>query len=744
MARCDLHVHSVYSTDSGNYALRRARLGESYTAPERVYRVCKARGMDLVTISDHNTLEGALRIAHLPAAFLSVEVTTRFPGEEIPLHVLVWDLTEQDHRDLQPYRSSVFELVAFLRERGLAHGLAHPLYRMGNRLTVAHMEQLLVLFGIWEGRNGARSRESNELACRLAASLTPETVARLADRHGLEPPAHVGRVALTGGSDDHGALDVATTWTETPAASAEEFFSEIAAGRGGPGGAHGSTTKLAHALTALLVNAYRAGGGELPDMLAARVERLFDSDGKNADERHAEISGAMGDLARVLGERARAGGVGLSSLPGIGGRLGAVAFAAALQAPYLATAHHHADSRQSLRAIEHGFFGGDVEEPHPRALVFTDTFAEMNGVAGTMRQLAAASAAGGFAGTVVTAGDRAPSGAVALRADWVASLPGYETLELAFPVPTDVLACVEQERPDVVHVATPGPVGLCGLAVARLLGIPVVGSYHTELGPYALHLTRDLLVAQATEGYVDWFYRQCTTVLAPTASVAATLRARGYRDVGIWGRGVDHELFHPRRRDELLRTQLLVGADALLLSVGRISHEKRLDSLLQAYAALTRALPSVRLLIVGDGPARRELERTAPAGVAFYGEARNEELARLYAAADLFCFASTTDTFGQVLLEAAASGLPVVAAGAGGALDLVGDRETGLLVPPDDAGAFAAALLELLQSPATRAVYGAAARSAAIDLGWNAAIAQLVACYRRTSGAAEQRLPVAA
>src|SRR5262249_21970678 len=207
--RCDLHVHSIHSTDSGNYALRRARLGESYTDPMRVYRVCKARGMELVTISDHNTVEGALRIAHLPDAFMSVEVTTHFPGEEIPLHVLVWNLTEEDHRDLQPYRPSVFELVAFLRERGLVHGLAHPLHRMGSPITVAHIEQLLVLFEIWEGRNGARSRESNELACRLARSLTPELAIRFAERHGLEP-VNGGHIALTGGSDDHGALDIAT------------------------------------------------------------------------------------------------------------------------------------------------------------------------------------------------------------------------------------------------------------------------------------------------------------------------------------------------------------------------------------------------------------------------------------------------------------------------------------------------------------------------------------------------------
>jgi glycosyltransferase involved in cell wall biosynthesis len=743
MTRCDLHVHSRYSTDSGNFALRRARLGESYTEPERIHRVCKARGMDLVTISDHNTLEGALRIAHLPDAFVSVEVTTQFPGEQVPLHVLVWNLTEEDHRDLTPYRPSVFELVAFLRERGLAHALAHPLYRMGDPLTPAHVEQLLLLFGVWEGRNGARSRESNELACRIAASVTPQLLARLAERHGCEP-VHEGRIALTGGSDDHGALDIATTWTEASAPGVREFLFEVGAGLCGPQGDHGSTTKLAHALTALLAGAYRSGGGQLPELLAARVERLLDADAEDAAARHAELSAAMSQLARLLGERARSGGIELSALPGIGRRLGAFAFAAALQTPYLATAHHHADAGRSLRAIERGFFGAEVEEREPRALVFTDTFSEVNGVAGTMRRLAAASAAGRFGGTVVVAGDHAPAGALALRADWIASLPGYESLALAFPMPTDVLDCVERERPDVVHVATPGPVGLCGLAVARLLGIPVVGSYHTELGPYALHLTRDLLVAQALESYVDWFYRQCARVLAPTAGVAAALRARGYPEVGIWGRGVDHELFHPRHRDGLLRAQLLDGADALLVSVGRVSHEKRLDHLLQAYARLTRALPSVRLVVVGDGPARSDLERTAPAGVTFYGQARDEELARLYAAADVFCFTSTTDTFGQVLLEAAASGLPVVAAAAGGALDLVSDGQTGRLVPPDDVGGFAAALLELLEAPAARARCGAAARRAALARSWDAAIAELSACYRGVCDGVAASVPVAA
>src|SRR5262249_51593901 len=162
----------------------------------------------------------------------------------------------------------------------------------------------------------------------------------------------------------------------------------------------------------------------------------------------------------------------------------------------------------------------------------------------------------------------------------------------------------EREQPDVVHVATPGPVGVCGLLAARIVGVPVVGSYHTELGPYALHLTHDLLVAQAMDMWVDWFYRQCQVVLAPTHAVAEALRSRRYGNVAVWGRGVDADRFAPRRRNPVLRDHLLHGGRVLLLSVGRLSEEKRVDVLLDAFAALRAQTQEARLVVVGDGPAR--------------------------------------------------------------------------------------------------------------------------------------------
>ncbi len=250
------------------------------------------------------------------------------------------------------------------------------------------------------------------------------------------------------------------------------------------------------------------------------------------------------------------------------------------------------------------------ETAEPKALVFTDTFTETNGVAGTMRRLAA-EAEGGAAGlTVVTAGEGGDHpGVITLAPDWSVPLPTYERLGLRFPALTDVLDRVERERPDVIQVATPGPVGAAGLIAAKLLGVPAIGSYHTELGPYAFHLTNDLIVAEVMDAYVDWFYRRCEVVLAPTRAIADSLVERGFDRVWVWGRGVDAERFSPLLRSEDLRRELLDGGDFLALSVGRISPEKRVDVLIAAYDRLRADVPGARLVVVGDGPARLELER---------------------------------------------------------------------------------------------------------------------------------------
>src|SRR5262245_3934126 len=609
--RCDLHVHSVYSTDSGNFALRKARLGESYTSPDRVYETCLRRGMTLVTITDHNTIEGALRIAERPNTFISEEVTTRFPEDDVPLHVLVWNLTEDDHRDLQAHRHSVYELVDFLDDRSLPHALAHPLYRMGPPLTRAHVEKLLLLFGAWEVRNGGRPACSNVVAAALRDAPSLAELDTLSERHGIEIRRN-GAIGVCAGSDDHGALDIATTWTEARGSTPSEFLDAVCGGGASIHGEHGSSVKLAHAVGALLINSYRASGRAIPEPIGAEITTFLEAPPDGPD-RHARIVEASSSVARRLAAGARHGALDLDQLPSIGRRLGALLLAGSIEAPFVAAARHQAQTRLDVQRLEADFFGARTPSGKPQGLGFTDTFDGTNGVAGTMRKLAEAGAeTTGL--TVVTCrvtGDE--PGVVTFAPDWSAPLPAYETLDLRVPSFTEVLAYVERELPDVVHVATPGPVGLCGLAAAKVLAIPTVGSYHTELGPYALRLTEDVLVSEALDRFVEWFYRQCSLVLGPTRAVASALEQKGLGGrTAVGGRGVDAVRFDPARRNEELRRRLLGDADILALYVGRLSHEKRVDVLLEA-AGLTRADSArARFVVAGDGPARATLEGKAP------------------------------------------------------------------------------------------------------------------------------------
>ncbi|MBJ7366767.1 MAG: glycosyl transferase, partial [Thermoleophilia bacterium] len=195
------------------------------------------------------------KIAHHRDAFVSVEATTWFPEDGTPLHVLCWDIDEDDFADIDRARASVHDLVAVLRARRITHALAHPLQRIGPRLTADHIERCLLLFPIWEGRNGARSRTGNETAVRIAQAATPEYLAKLSAKHDL-PAAGSGSPALTAGSDDHGLIDAAATWTETPDAdSVSTLLAHVRMGRATLGGAHGSTAALSHAMVGLAIKA---------------------------------------------------------------------------------------------------------------------------------------------------------------------------------------------------------------------------------------------------------------------------------------------------------------------------------------------------------------------------------------------------------------------------------------------------------------------------------------------------------
>src|SRR4029079_13443229 len=185
--------------------------------------------MDFVTITDHDSIDGCLEIANRPRTFISEQVTTYFPNDACKLHILVWGISEQQHRDIVGLRENIFDLQRYLQRGQIAHAVAHPLYSVNGKLEATHLEQLILLFKHFEGINGLRDALLSDLSQTLFNQLTPEKIDVFANRHGVAPThADAWTKTLVGGSYDHGGSLVASAYTETPSArSAEQFLKSI-------------------------------------------------------------------------------------------------------------------------------------------------------------------------------------------------------------------------------------------------------------------------------------------------------------------------------------------------------------------------------------------------------------------------------------------------------------------------------------------------------------------------------------
>ncbi len=342
---------------------------------------------------------------------------------------------------------------------------------------------------------------------------------------------------------------------------------------------------------------------------------------------------------------------------------------------------------------------------------------------------------------IVLAPEGAPSryaGAPVFGAPGV-PLPIYPELRILLP-PPKFRHVLERFRPDVVHVADPMILGAAAIFWAQRLGIPLVSSYHTNLASYLPYFHLGAL-AEPTWVYRRFLHQQCRVTLCPSPSTALHLERKGFSQVHVWPRGVNGALFNPRQRSDAWRGWVASNPAAkIILYVGRLSYEKNLEALLAAFKALEDVEPEAHLALVGDGPARPDLERALSGHRAlFTGYLRGEALAEAYASADLFAFPSTTETFGQAVLEAMASGLPVVAFDAEGVRDLVRPHETGLLVPEGDIAAFTEALRGLLAQPERQALMRARARSAAEQRTWDSVMNDLLHTYERVSGQGQRQ-----
>lgn len=310
-------------------------------------------------------------------------------------------------------------------------------------------------------------------------------------------------------------------------------------------------------------------------------------------------------------------------------------------------------------------------------------------------------------------------------------MPGRPEYQISLPFGPDVYEEVRRFRPDLVHVATPDFPGLQMILWAKQHGLPVASSYHTHFASYMdyYRLGWTIPFVWAVQ---RWVYGSADAVYVPSESMAEYLKGYGIdRNIRIWARGVDLDLFQPAKRDLAWRRSIGVGDDDVLVSfVSRLVWEKDLDSVIKTFRNLHAADRRIKTLIVGEGPELNPTRNALP-HTHFAGYLKGEELARAYAASDVFLFPSTTETFGNVTLEALASGVPSVVANATGNRSLVQDEWNGCLVTPRDVPEFTRVILDLANDPAKRARMAANARGFASGFTWDAINQGLLDDYHR-------------
>ncbi|MEM9750736.1 MAG: glycosyltransferase family 1 protein [Pseudomonadota bacterium] len=313
-----------------------------------------------------------------------------------------------------------------------------------------------------------------------------------------------------------------------------------------------------------------------------------------------------------------------------------------------------------------------------------------------------------------------------------APIPFRSEYRIAFGLPKRIRSQIVDFKPNLIHLSAPDLLGRAALRLSARLGVPAVASFHTRFDTYLRYYGLSML-EPAARGLMRSFYSNCEHVYAPSESVAQTLREQGWgRDVRLWSRGVDHTQFQPERRDMAWRRSMgIADTEVAVAFVGRLVLEKGLECFGRVVDTLRARGVAFRPLIVGDGPERQWMEERMPesAGAVFTGFLEGEDLARAYASADVFFNPSKTETFGNVTLEAMASGLPTVCANATGSRSIVVDGETGYLVETSQANGYADALQRLLQDADLRAAMSASALVRSRDFGWDVVMLGLLAQY---------------
>ncbi len=306
----------------------------------------------------------------------------------------------------------------------------------------------------------------------------------------------------------------------------------------------------------------------------------------------------------------------------------------------------------------------------------------------------------------------------------------YPECRLSVPLYPGMCNVVDEFEPDIVHLVTPLGIGLMGMRYARERGLPIASSFTTKFDAYLKYYRFEYL-EDLVWGFFKWFHNYCDINLCPSRETVNYLRRKGIHNLGVWSRGVDTQTYSPEHRDESLRSKYKADKYRLFLYVGRIAVEKDLDILIESIKRINLAFPQkTRFLIVGDGPYKEEMKNLSPPNVIYTGYLKGKNLAAMYASCDAFVFPSSTETFGNVVLEAMASGLPAITVNAGGVCESVQHGYNGLMSEARDVSSFTKSIAALLQNPDLVTELSYNARTYALERSWESVFDKLIEDFR--------------
>ncbi len=774
---CDLHVHSKYSMESGRWALRSLKAPESFTPPELIYELARKRGMDFVTITDINTIEGALSISHLPGTFISEEIRTYLPGTRTSVHILAFNITQQQHDEIIILRDSFLSLLDYFDDEGIIHSLAHPFYSPDTDLTSDEFAVIVKRIGLIESLNGTRSRLENESVLPVVRSIKGD-------------PDFTG---FTAGSDDHCGRFMGLTYTEVAdAENLEDYLNQIKQGKGILRGEHGNAIRSAYSVYSIAYSFYRdrLTAKKIPAIATMAADRFFrpsissveptlwhkadflfhqfikkarksgepgfetifadqlieigkdlnlrsgspELEAEGIDERTFEILNRLSNklfqhYSSVLVKRIMDGRL-LDALEAITALIPVIL----LNIPYPMAYLSRKKGKEAVERIASEVSPeilGSLKNIDKRVW-FTDTIDDLNGVSRTIQKCSRLAMDSGRDMAVIASQSRPLS-----FPGWVVNfppirefpVPDYHSKLLSIPPFLEVLRFVEDEGFGMMYISTPGPVGFAALGISRILGIPAAGIYHTDYPRHVNHIAQDGKMGEWAGTAAAWFYSNVDIVLVPSRYYMDDLEKMGIsRDrMKLFPRGTDCTLFSPDWKSDEFILRFGGNRESMkLLYAGRISREKDLDILAKAFIIARKTMPDLELYLAGDGPFRGDLvNQLSGRGCYFCGVLHEEDLSRAYASCDIFVFPSSTDTYGNSVLEAQASGLPAVVSDRGGPQEIIETGKTGLVFVSHDPESLSETILKIAMNKELRDSMSRNARTMATERTWEKAFDEL-------------------